>query len=107
MKKCIIVFLSIPSLLFAQNKDNEVIVIKSDKQIEEFTSSLGQNELRLDFLDLLVFPALSVGFEKINDSSSGYGATLFLNLGGEDTIGEGYNDKFALTPYYRFYFFKI
>jgi len=71
MKKCIIVFLSIPSLLFAQNKDNEVIVIKSDKQIEEFTSSLGQNELRLDFLDLLVFPALSVGFEKINDSSSG------------------------------------
>jgi len=40
MKKCIIIFLSIPSLLFAQNKDNEVIVIKSDKQIEEFTSSL-------------------------------------------------------------------
>ena len=106
MKKCIIVFLSIPSLLFAQNKDNEVIVIKSDKQIEEFTSSLGQNELRLDFLDLLVFPALSVGFEKINDSSSGYGATLFLNLGGEDTIGEVYNDKFALTPYYRFYFLQ-
>ena len=106
MKKCIIIFLSIPSLLFAQNKDNEVIVIKSDKQIEEFTSSLGQNELRLDFLDLLVFPALSVGFEKINDSSSGYGATLFLNLGGEDTIGEVYNDKFALTPYYRFYFLQ-
>jgi hypothetical protein len=61
MKKCIIIFLSIPSLLFAQNKHNEVIVIKSDKQIEEFISSLGQNELRLDFL---VFPALSVGFEK-------------------------------------------
>ena len=106
MKKYIIIFLSIPSLLFAQNKDNEVIVIKSDKQIEEFTSSLGQNELRLDFLDLLIFPALSVGFEKINDSSSGYGATLFLNLGGEDTIGEVYNDKFALTPYYRFYFLQ-
>jgi hypothetical protein len=93
-------------LLFAQNKDNEVVVIKSDNQIEEFTSSLGQNELRLDFLDLLIFPALSVGFEKINDSSSGYGATLFLNLGGEDTIGELYNDKFALTPYYRFYFLQ-
>jgi hypothetical protein len=106
MKKYIIIFLSIPSLLFAQNKDNEVVVIKSDNQIEEFTSSLGQNELRLDFLDLLIFPALSVGFEKINDSSSGYGATLFLNLGGEDTIAEVYNDKFALTPYYRFYFLQ-
>ena len=106
MKKCIIVFLSIPSLLFAQNKDNEVIVIKSDTQIEEFTSSLGQNELRVDFLDLLVFPAITVGFEKIIDSSSGYGATLFLNIGGEDTIGEVYNDKFALTPYYRFYFLQ-
>jgi hypothetical protein len=106
MKKYIIILLSIPSLLFAQSKDNEVIVIKSDTQIEEFTSSLGQNELRVDFLDLLVFPAITVGFEKIIDSSSGYGATLFLNIGGEDTIGEVYNDKFALTPYYRFYFLQ-
>ena len=106
MKNIILIFILIPSIIIAQNEPDKVTVIKSDQQIEEFTSSLGKNELKLDFLDLLVFPALTVGFEKINDSSSGYGATLFLNLGGEDTIGEGYNDKFALTPYYRFYFLK-
>ena len=106
MKNIILIFILIPSIIIAQNEPDKVTVIKSDQQIEEFTSSLGKNELKLDFLDLLVFPALTVGFEKINDSSSGYGATLFLNLGGEDTIGELYNDKFALTPYYRFYFLK-
>lgn len=106
MKNIILIFILIPSIIIAQNEPDKVTVIKSDQQIEEFTSSLGKNELKLDFLDLLVFPALTVGFEKINDSSSGYGATLFLNLGGEDTIGEVYNDKFALTPYYRFYFLQ-
>jgi hypothetical protein len=106
MKNIILIFILIPSIIIAQNEPDKVTVIKSDQQIEEFTSSLGKNELKLDFLDLLVFPALTVGFEKINDSSSGYGATLFLNLGGEDTIGELYNDKFALTPYYRFYFLQ-
>ena len=106
MKNIILIFILIPSIIIAQNEPDKVTVIKSDQQIEEFTSSLGKNELKLDFLDLLVFPALTVGFEKINDSSSGYGATLFLNLGGEDTIAEVYNDKFALTPYYRFYFLQ-
>ena len=103
MRKFVLIFLIIPSILIAQNDVNEVVVIKSDKQIEEFTSSLGQNELKIDFLDLLIFPALTVGYEKTNDSSSGFGATLFLNLGGDKS---GWNDKFVITPYYRFYFTK-
>ena len=106
MRKFVLIFLIIPSILIAQNDVNEVVVIKSDKQIEEFTSSLGQNELKIDYLDLLIFPALTVGYEKTNDSSSGFGATLFLNLGSNNDDGIDWNDKFVITPYYRFYFSK-
>ena len=107
MRKFVLIFIIIPSILIAQNDVNEVVVIKSDKQMEEFTSSLGQNELKIDFLDLLIFPALTVGYEKTNNSSSGIGATLFLNLGSSDNdLGSFWNDKFVITPYYRFYFTK-
>ena len=106
MRKFVLIFIIIPSILIAQNDVNEVVVIKSDKQMEEFTSSLGQNELKIDFLDLLMFPALTVGYEKTNDSSSGFGATLFLNLGSNNDDGIDWNDKFVITPYYRFYFTK-
>ena len=102
MRKFVLIFLIIPSILIAQNDVNEVVVIKSDKQIEEFSSSLGQNELKIDFLDFLIFPALTVGYEKTNSSSSGFGATLFLNLDSNND----WNDKFVITPYYRFYFSK-
>ena len=90
--------------LNAQNDTNEVVVVKSEKQIQEFSNSLGLNELKIDFFDLLIFPALTIGYEKTNDSSSGFGGTLFLNLQSED--GGGWNDKFVITPYYRFYFSK-
>ena len=106
MRKFVLIFIIIPSILIAQNDVNEVVVIKSDKQIEKFASSLGQNELKIDFLDLLIFPALTVGYEKTNDSSSGFGATLFLNLGSNNDDGIDWNDKFVITPYYRFYFTK-
>ena len=105
MKKLLILLLLIPFISLSQEEVQKVEVIKSDAQIEAFTSSLGDRELRVDFLDLLVFPAISVGYEKINNSSSGFGTTLFLNLANSDTNIE-WNDKFALTPFYRFYFLK-
>ena len=106
MKKIILILLILPSIIMAQEPPKKVTVIKSNQQIEDFTSSIGNNELKIDFLDFIIFPALTIGYEKTNNSSSGFGATLFLNLGGKDTIGDEYSDKFALTPYYRFYFLQ-
>ena len=40
MRKFVLIFIIIPSILIAQNDVNEVVVIKSDKQIEKFASSL-------------------------------------------------------------------
>ena len=103
MKNLITLFFIITLTSYSQDKIQQVEVIKTDTQIEEFSKQIGTEEFKLDFLDLLVFPALSVGYEKINDSSTAFGTTLFINLGGEDS---DWNDNLAITPYYRFYFLQ-
>ena len=103
MKNLITLFFIITLTSYSQDKIQQVEVVKTDTQIEKFSKQIGSKEFKLDFLDLLVFPALSVGYEKINDSSTGFGTTLFINLGGEDS---DWNDNLAITPYYRFYFLQ-
>ena len=104
MKNSIIILLLIPLFSFSQEKVQKVEVVKSGTQIEEFTSSLGKNEIRVDFLDLLAVPALTIAYEKSNNSNSGFGATLFINMSKDDDILD--YDPIILTPYYRFYFLQ-
>lgn len=99
----IIVFILIPFLNISQDVQ-KVEVIKSDTQIEKLTELIGQNEIKIDFLDFVLFPALTVGYEKSRNSSTAFGATMFINFNGE--LGDEWNDKFAITPYYRFYFLE-
>jgi hypothetical protein len=104
MKKILItVFVLIPFLNISQEVQ-KVEVIKSETQIEKLNELLGQNEIKIDFLDFLLFPALTIGYEKSRNSSTAFGATMFINLNGE--LGDDWNDKFAITPYYRFYFLE-
>ena len=104
MKKILItVFVLIPFLNISQEVQ-KVEVIKSDSQIEKLNELLGQNEIKIDFLDFLLFPALTIGYEKNRNSSTAFGATMFINLNGE--LGSEWNDKFAITPDYRFYFLE-
>ena len=42
MRKFVLIFLIIPSILIAQNDVNEVVVIKSDKQIEELSKGINK-----------------------------------------------------------------
>ncbi|MDA8807897.1 hypothetical protein N9N09_02930 [Flavobacteriaceae bacterium] len=103
MKKLIIIFVLIPLVSIAQEVQ-KVEVIKSDTQIENLNKLLGQNEIKIDFLDFVLFPALTVGYEKSRNSSTAFGATMFINFNGD--IGNDWNDKFTITPYYRFYFLE-
>jgi len=57
-------------------------------------------------MDLTIIPALTVAYEKTNDSFSGFGAELFFDLGSIDEYFSGHRNKFVITPYYRFYFTK-
>ena len=103
MKKLIIIFVIIPLLSIAQEVQ-KVEVVKSDTQIENLNKLLGQNEIKIDFLDFIIFPALTLGYEKNRNSSTAYGATMFINF--DTDLGSEWTDKFAITPYYRFYFLE-
>ena len=80
-----------------------VEVIKSDRQVTELLDELGSHEIKLDVIDLLSQPALNIGYEKINDSYSSYGADIFLNFNGNNS-SSSWSEKFSLNPFYRFYF---
>ena len=103
MKNILLLLFVFSLTSYSQDTVQQVEVIKTNTQFEKFSKQIGTKEFKVDFLDLLVFPALSVGYEKVNDSSSAFGTTLFLNLGGEDS---DWNDNLAITPYYRFYFLQ-
>ena len=103
MKNILLLLFVFSLTSYSQDTVQQVEVIKTNTQIEKFSKEIGTKEFKVDFLDLLVFPALSVGYEKANDSSTAFGTTLFLNLGGEDS---DWNDNLAITPYYRFYFLQ-
>ena len=104
MKNLLLIFVFSISLYSFSQEIQQVEVIKSEKQIEKLTELIGQNEIKIDFLDFIIFPALTVGYEKNRDSSTAFGATMFINFNGE--LGDEWNDKFAITPYYRFYFLE-
>ncbi|MEM6686955.1 MAG: hypothetical protein AAF617_14330 [Bacteroidota bacterium] len=64
-----------------------------------------QTEFRLDVFDAAFFSAIDIGYERVTDSSYGYGASLFVNLRDADD-DVAYYEKFAITPFFRFYFFN-
>jgi len=90
------------NITFSQDVQ-QVEVLKNDKQVEELFDELGDSELKLDVIDLLSQPALNIGYEKINDSYSSYGAEVFLNFNDNNT-SRSWSERFSLNPFYRFYF---
>ena len=67
-------------LLFTQGYSQDVKqveIIKDDRQVSELLDEIGNQELKLDVIDLLTQPALNVGYEKINDAYSSFGLIYF------------------------------
>jgi hypothetical protein len=104
MKKILFLFL-ISSLYLSAQTVQKVEVIKSDDQINKLFNEIGNNELKVDLLDLIANTSIDVTYEKINDPYSSYGASIYLNLSGDNT-SSNWADLCSLTPYYRFYFFN-
>jgi hypothetical protein len=84
--------------IYAQEEDNitKVEVVNQFDNVEVSE----KNEVRLNALDLLVHPALSLSYERLVNESNGYGVSIFANFGDNDTSYQSFN----ITPYYRFYF---
>ena len=83
-----------------------VEVLKNDNQISDLFEELGQNELKLDLIDILSLPAFDMTYERIKDPYSSYGISLFFNVGDDYLASRNWTDKLSLTPFYRFYFFN-
>ena len=83
----------------------QVEVLKNDKQVTDLFDKIGDSEIKLDVIDFLTQPALNIGYEKINDSYSSYGAEVFLNFN-DNNASRTWSEKFSLNPFYRFYFFN-
>ena len=103
MKKYILIFFLSTHFILSQEQVQKVEVIKSDKQVTELFNEIGNTELKLDVIDILTQPALNVGYEKINDAYSSYGAEILLNFNSENS-GISWSEKISLNPFYRFYF---
>tara|TARA_Y100000991_G_C21842768_1_gene293056 strand:+ start:26 stop:673 length:648 start_codon:yes stop_codon:yes gene_type:complete len=95
-------FILLFTLSYSQDVQ-QVAVIKSDRQVSELLDEIGNQELKLDVIDLLTRPALNVGYEKINDAYSSFGADLFLNLN-DISSADSWAEKISVNPFYRFYF---
>lgn len=84
---------------YAQEEEEEVAKVEVVNQFEE-VEVLEKNEVRLNALDLIVHPALSLSYERLVNHTNGYGVSVFANFGDDDTTYQNFN----VTPYYRFYF---
>ena len=83
MKNLFLIFFFSISLYSFSQEIQQVEVIKSEKQIEKLTELIGKNEIKIVFLDFIIVPALTVGYEIKRDTSTAFGATMFINFNGE------------------------
>lgn len=100
-----ITFLFLFSILSAQEESEEKVIkveIVKDSSFEA-ADTFGNNEIRVNFLDLLLFPAFHGYYERIIDENSSYGTGLFVNFG-ESLSSDVVQRRFAISPYYRLYF---
>jgi len=62
-----------------------------------------QQEIKIDIFDALVLKTVEVSYEKYIDDTSSFGISALINF--EKTNADfKYNEKRALTPYFRHYF---
>ena len=103
MKNILLLFFVFSLTTYSQDKIQQVEVVETDTQIQNFSTEIGQNELRFDFLPLLYFyDYFSATYERMNDTSTAYGVSMLINFGEDNEL----NDNFAVTPYFRIYFLE-
>ena len=93
----------VPSITEEQEEEKvyKVEIVKNSSF--EAANSYGNNELRVNFFDLLVLPGFHGYYEKIIDENSSYGTGLFINFS-DNLSSDIIQRRFAISPYYRLYF---
>ena len=88
---------------FSQEEEKLVkVAVVKDSSLEA-TYPKGDNEIRLNALSFLVVEDINIFYEKILNKSNSLGLSMFINAGDYDPLTYR---KFAINPYYRFYFYN-
>ncbi len=93
----------VPSITEEQEEEKVVKVEIVKNTSFEAADSFGNNEIRVNFFDLLVLPGFHGYYEKIIDENSSYGTGLFINFS-DNLSSDVVHRRFAISPYYRLYF---
>ena len=94
----------VPSI--SEDKEEEKVIkveVVNDSSLDAAYPK-GENELRVNALSFLTVTDINIFYEKILNRSSSFGLSMFIN--GGDDVGDITERKFAINPYYRFYFFN-
>lgn len=100
MNKLLITAFILLGMFCGHAQEAEEISKVEVKNLFEEVDFSEKNEIRLNALDLIIHPALSISYERISNESNSYGVSLFANFGDHDATYQ----NFSITPYYRFYF---
>ena len=94
----------VPSI--SENNEEEIVIkveVVNDSSLDAAYPK-GENELRVNALSFLTVTDINIFYEKILNRSSSFGLSMFIN--GGDDVGDITERKFAINPYYRFYFYN-
>ncbi len=94
----------VPSI--SEDKEEEKVIkveVVNDSSLDAAYPK-GENELRINALSFLTVSDINIFYEKILNRSSSFGLSMFIN--GGDDVGDITERKFAINPYYRFYFYN-
>ena len=77
----------------------------SDTEESQNQELIRNNEFRINMFSTIVFSAVDVTYERVLSQDSSTGISLLYNYREDDSEnGLYYNEKFAITPFYRYYF---
>ena len=65
MKKTFLLIIAFSNMLIAQEVQ-KVEVVRTDDQISNLFDELGTNEIKLDLIDIIAYPAFDITYEKIS-----------------------------------------
>jgi hypothetical protein len=94
----------VPSI--SEDKEEEKVIkieVVNDSSLDAAYPK-GENELRVNALSFLTVSDINIFYERILNRSSSFGLSMFIN--GGDDVGDITDRKFAINPYYRFYFYN-
>jgi hypothetical protein len=95
MKKItLIILVFVSSFSIAQEKED----VEYPQDVDKKT------ELKINTFNLIAFSSIDLSYERLINSESSYGLSIFYNFSDYRNDDVGFPKKFSITPYYRWFF---